>query len=103
MYVRVIRFQDEPNDLAAGIEHGRDEVVPAADATPGVQELWLVDRDSDERLSVMLFADESAAHAMFALVGETRTADPDRPRPKPQSSTRHQVYAQTRSLSRSGA
>jgi hypothetical protein len=34
-------------------------------------------------LSVMVFADEATAEAMFAKVGERRAADPDRNRPKP--------------------
>lgn len=100
MYAQVIRFEDEPDELAAGIEHVLDEVVPAADATDGASGLWLVDRASGERLSVMLFADEAAAQSMFALVGERRAADPGRLRPGPRSSTRYEVYAQSGSLSR---
>jgi hypothetical protein len=98
MYAQVIRFDDNPEELAAGMEHVIDEVVPAADATPGVRGLWLVDRESGERLSVMLFEDEAAAQAMFALVGERRAADPDRLRPKPVSVARYEVYGQTASL-----
>lgn len=90
----MISFQDSPSDLADGIAHVQDEVVPAAAATPGVQGLWLVDRETGERLSVMLFADEAAAEAMFARVGERRAADPDRNRPKPAGSHRYDVYAQ---------
>jgi hypothetical protein len=94
MYAQVISFQDSPTDLADGIAHVQDEVVPAAAATPGVQGLWLVDRETGERLSVMLFADEVTAAAMFARVGERRAADPGRNRPKPTGSRRYEVYAQ---------
>jgi hypothetical protein len=94
MYAQVISFQDSPSDLEDGIAHVQDEVVPAAAATPGVQGLWLVDRETGARLSVMLFADEASAEAMFARVGERRAADPDRNRPKPTGSHRYEVYAQ---------
>jgi hypothetical protein len=94
MYAQVITFKDSPSDLEDGIAHVLDEVVSAAAATEGVQGLWLVDRESGERLSVMLFADEATAEAMFAKVGERRAADPGRNRPKPTGSHRYEVYAQ---------
>jgi hypothetical protein len=94
MYAQVITFADSPSDLEDGIAHVLDEVVPAAAATPGVQGVWLVDRETGERLSVMLFADAAAAEAMFARVGERRAADPGRNRPKPAGARRYEVYAQ---------
>lgn len=93
MYAQVISFEDDPHDLEDGIAHVRDEVVPAADGTPGVKGVWLVDRESGRRLSVMLFDDEASAEAMFAAVGERRAADPDRNRPKPTGSQRWEIYA----------
>ena len=94
MYAMVITFKDSPSDLEDGIAHVQDEVVPAATATDGVQGVWLVDRETGERLSVMLFADEAAAETVFARIGERRAADPDRNRPRPTGSRRYEVYAQ---------
>ncbi len=94
MYAQVTRFEDSPSDLEDGISHVRDEVVPLARARRGVRGLWLVDRETGERLSVMIFEDEEAATALFADVGELRAADPDRNRPAPVGSTRYEIFAE---------
>ena len=93
MYAIVTRFSDGPVDLEDGIAHVLDEVVPAATATPGARGVWLVDRESGERLSVLVFESEDAASALFAAVGERRAADPGRNRPAPVSSGRYEIYA----------
>ena len=93
MYAQIVRFQDGPQELEDGIAHVLDEVVPAAEATPGVTGLWLVERTTGERLSVMVFEDESQAEQLFAKVGEPRAADPARNRPSPVGSTKYEVYA----------
>ncbi len=93
MYCQVISFEDAPKDLTDGISHVLEEVVPAAQATRGVRGIWLVDRESGRRLSVMLFDDEASAEALFAAVGERRATDPERNRPKPTGVQRYEVYA----------
>jgi hypothetical protein len=95
VYAMVTRFQDAPADLEDGISHVMEEVVPAARAIDGVRGLWLVDRDTGERLSVLVVTSEEAANALFAAVGERRAADPDRNRPAPVSSSRYEIYAET--------
>jgi hypothetical protein len=95
MYAQLLRFEDSPSDLLDGIAHVLDEVVPVATASPGAEGVWLVDREAGVRLSVMLFEDEEAAQAMFAAIGERRSADPDRNRPKPVGATRYEIYAST--------
>jgi hypothetical protein len=93
VYATVTRFTDEPTDLEDGIAHVLDEVVPAAAATPGVRGIWLVDRETGERLSVLVCDSEEAANTFFAAVGDRRAADPERNRPSPASSTRYEIYA----------
>ena len=92
MYAQVITFQDDPPDLEDGMAHVRDEVVPAAEQAAGVRGVWLVDRESGTRLSVVLFDDEEVASAFFAAVGERVAAEPGRNRPKPVGSRRYEVY-----------
>jgi len=93
MYCQVISFEDSQSDLTDGISHVLGEVVPAAEAAPGVRGVWLVDRESGRRMSVMLFDDEASAEGLFAAVGERRATDPDRNRPKPTGTQRYEVYA----------
>ncbi len=94
MYALVTRFQDSPADLEDGIAHVLDEVVPIARAQAGVRGLWLVDRETGERLSVLVVEEEAAADALFAAVGELRAADPARNRPAPVGSTRYEIFAE---------
>jgi hypothetical protein len=95
MYALVTRFEDNPSDLRAGIEHVLEEVIPLAQAAEGVRGVWLVNNESGERLSVMVFENESSADELFAAIGKLRAADPDRNRPAPVDSVRYEVYAST--------
>ena len=93
MYATVIHFEDSPEDLEHGIEHVLDEVVPAMQQARGLNGLWLVDRESGKRITVMVWQDESEMAAAMERVGAARAANPDRVRPAPASVGRYEVYA----------
>ncbi len=103
MYAQVISFQDSSEDLEAGIAHVLDEVVPAVAGSTGMRGLWLVDRESGKRLSVMVVEDEAAAEAVWKEVAERRAQDPDRNRPKPVSVERFEIYGQARMAAQAGS
>ena len=92
MYALVVRFQDDEANLRAGIRHVLDEVIPEAQAAEGVRGVWLVNHESGERLSVMVFENEESADKLFEAIAERRAADPDRNRPAPVDSVRYEVY-----------
>jgi hypothetical protein len=95
MFGQVITFENEiPEQVDQGVEHVLDEVVPAMKAAPGLIGVWLVDRESGTRLTVLVWPDETVQQQTFAKVAEARAADPDRPRPAPSGSRRYDVYAQ---------
>jgi hypothetical protein len=88
-------FEDgDSSTVEAGVAHALDEVVPAVRDTPGARGVWLVDRDTNRRITVLLCDDEDAQNAVFAAVGRHREADPERQRPAPASVDRMEVYAQ---------
>ena len=93
MYATVINFEDSPEDLEHGIEHVLDEVIPAMQQARGLNGLWLVDRESGRRITVMVWEDEAEVPAAMDRVAVARAANPDRVRPAPTSVGRYEVYA----------
>ncbi len=93
MFATVITFEEDSAGQAAGIDHVLEEVVPALQGRPGVSGTWLVDRQGGRRLSVMLFADEPAYEAAMQAIADRHAAAGARPRPKPASVGRYEVYA----------
>jgi len=94
MFAVVLTFEESAADTAAGIEHVKDEVVPALSDTGGLAGYWLVDHERNKRMTVMVWESEEQYQAAMAAVGKRREADPDRHRPAPTSVERFELYAQ---------
>lgn len=93
MFAVVLSFEDEaPEDLAAGIMHVEDEVIPALKQADGLNGWWLVDRDAGRRMTVMVWETQEQFDAGMALIQKARAKDPDRHRPAPSSVGRFEVY-----------
>ena len=93
MFGMILSFDNESAaDLAAGIEHVHDEVIPALAGADGLHGWWLVDRESGRRVSVMVWDSEEQYQAGMAGVAHARAKDPDRHRPAPSSVQRFEVY-----------
>ena len=93
MFGMILSFDGESaGDLAAGIEHVKDEVIPALSQAKGLHGWWLVDREAGRRVSVMVWDSEELYQAGMAGVQEARAKDPGRHRPAPTSVQRVEVY-----------
>jgi hypothetical protein len=93
MFAMVMSFDGESaQDVSAGIEHVRDEVIPPLTAAAGVSGWWLVDYESGRRMSVLVCEDDEHYQAGMAQVAAARAKDPQRHRPAPTSVTRFEIY-----------
>lgn len=92
-FAMVMSFDGESaDDVSAGVDHVRDEVIPALAAAGGVTGWWLVDRDAGRRVTVMVWDSEERYQDGMAQVQAARAKDPERHRPAPSSVARFEVY-----------
>jgi len=99
MFAQVIRFEETPEQLDAGIHHVVEEVIPPLQASLGLHGYWLVNRETGTRLSVMVWADEAAYQAGMQAIQAERAKQPNRERPTPTAVQRFEVYAAVRPAS----
>jgi heme-degrading monooxygenase HmoA len=93
MFAVVLSFEHESKEeLNAGIEHVRDEVLPALSEAPGLHGWWLADYENGRRLTLMVWDTQEHYDAGMARVQEARASDPGRHRPAPSSVARYDIY-----------
>jgi heme-degrading monooxygenase HmoA len=93
MFAVVLSFDNESEeDLAAGITHVEDEVIPALEQAGGLNGWWLVDRDAGRRMTVMVWESQEQFDAGMARIQEARAKDPGRHRPAPSAVARFEIY-----------
>jgi heme-degrading monooxygenase HmoA len=89
----VLTFDGESaGDLADGVEHVKDEVIPALAEAGGLHGWWLVDHEAGRRITVMVWDSEEQYQAGMARVQDARAKSPDRNRPAPSSVGRFEIY-----------
>jgi quinol monooxygenase YgiN len=92
MFVQVVTFEESPDDVQAGIDHVREEVLPVLSEATGLHALWLVDRDNGRRLSIMAWDSQEQADAAFAALAAQREKLGNPPRPTPTAVDSYEVY-----------
>jgi heme-degrading monooxygenase HmoA len=76
MFAVVMDFQETAADIEAGIAHVQDEVIPALKEAEGLLGLWLVDRENNRRMTVMVWDTDEHYSEGMAAVQARRAAAP---------------------------
>jgi hypothetical protein len=93
MFAQVMMFEGEsPEDTTAGVEHVTDEVIPPLRDAALLNGLWLVDRESGRRITVMVWESEADRDAGMQAIMAERAKDPDRHRPAPAWVKQFEIY-----------
>jgi len=94
VFAQVMFFDGESaDDQQAGMEHVRDEVIPPLTIADGLANgLWLVNRDTGQRISVLVWESDAARDAGIAAIQAERAKDPDRHRPAPSGVQQFEIY-----------
>jgi hypothetical protein len=93
MFAQVMLFEGESApDTEAGMEHVQDEVIAPLRDSALVTGLWLVDRDSNSRISILLWNSEAERDEAMQAVMAARAKAPDRHRPAPTAVRQYDVY-----------
>jgi hypothetical protein len=92
MIATLVTFEETPEDLAAGIHHVEQEVLPVFRDAAGLTGVWLVDRERGKRVSVMVWDSQEHADAAFAALAAHRESLGNPPRPTPSSVENYEVY-----------
>ena len=100
MIVSVSTFSESAEQLAEGVRHVTEEVVPSITGAKGlVAGYWVTDTEAGQRLSILVWENAEAMSAampgvMAGIKKRRDAAGRDQPQRSPDKSQRYQVIAQ---------
>jgi hypothetical protein len=100
MIVSVATFNESAEQLAEGVRHVTEEVVPSIRGAKGlVAGYWVTDAEAGQRMSILVWENAEVMSAampgvMAGVKKRREAAGRDQPQRSPDSSKRYQVIAQ---------